>query len=176
MEVTENAPLTVEAPRSIAPVSLSVTLFALVTPTVEKLLLLSKVMLLATPAAKVVVPVTVRAPLSVMAPREVTASVPLTVEVPRSIAPVSLRATLLPFAIKTEPPKSFALSRVISLAAPAAKVVVPPTVRVPVSLMRPVVEMLKLPVTFKFPAKSTAPAAVTIISTSTAAFPRIKAF
>ena len=53
-------------------------------------------MLLAAPAARVVVPVMFRLPLSVIAPFAVTFKVPETVEAPRSISSVSVSATLFP--------------------------------------------------------------------------------
>ena len=94
--VTFKVPETVEAPISKAPTSLIVTLLPLVMIRVEKLLALSNVMLLAAPAAKVVVPVTDKAPESVIAPAVVTLKVPETVDAPRMIALVSVRATLRP--------------------------------------------------------------------------------
>ena len=58
------------------------TSLPLVMLTVLKLFALFKVMSLAAPAAKVVVPATTRAPLSVIAPLVVTFKVPLTVDAP----------------------------------------------------------------------------------------------
>ena len=93
-EVTVRLPLIVEAPRSMAPVSLSVTFLPLTTLTaLTKSLALLSVMLLAEPAVRVVVPVTARAPLSVMEPFAVTVRLPLIVDALRSIAPVSLSKT-----------------------------------------------------------------------------------
>src|SRR5689334_24425708 len=85
-------------------------------------------MLLAAPAARVVVPATTRAPLSVMAPLVVTVRPPLMVEAPRFRALMSLRVTLLPLTMLTVL-KSLALSKVMLLAAPAARVVVQATTR-----------------------------------------------
>ena len=53
-------------------------------------------MLLAAPAARVVIPVMSRLPLSVMPPLAVTFKVPETLEVPRSIVFASVSATLFP--------------------------------------------------------------------------------
>ncbi len=62
--VTPNVPLTVDAPKISELISVRETLLPLVTPTVLKLLpALLRVMLLATPAARVVAPVTFRMPL-----------------------------------------------------------------------------------------------------------------
>ena len=95
-------PETVEAPRSSALASRRLTLLPLVTATMLKLLAaLFKVMLLAAPATKVVVPVTASAPLWVNAPLVVTFSVPETVEAPKSKALASVRATLLPVVTAT---------------------------------------------------------------------------
>ncbi len=79
--VTLRFPPTVEAPRSSALMSLSVTLFPLAIETAPmKSFALSSAMSL-TPAAKVVVPVTIRFPLSVMAPPAVTLRLPPAVRV-----------------------------------------------------------------------------------------------
>ncbi len=125
--VTPRSPLMVEAPRSKAFTSLSVTVLPLTTLTVLKSLALSSVMLLAAPAVKMVGPVTVRLPLSVMAPLVVTVSPPLIVEVPRSKAFTSFNTTVLPLVMATVL-KSLALSSVMLLAAPAVKMVGPVTV------------------------------------------------
>ena len=108
---------------------------------------------------------TASAPLSVMAPVVLTDSAPPTVEGPRSTAPaavrvklaltaaeamdrapVSLSATLLPDTTVTAPLKLLALSRVMSLAAPAVSVVVVPMDSTPVSVMAPPALALKAPV------------------------------
>ncbi len=78
-------------------VSFSVTLLPETTDTAPtKLFALSSVMLLAAPAVRLVVPVTLRAPLSVIVPTAVTLRLPLMVEAPRTIAFVSFSVTLLP--------------------------------------------------------------------------------
>src|SRR3990167_6208505 len=88
-DVTDNVPEIVEAPKTIAPVSFSVTLLPEVIATVEKLLLLFNVISLLAPAAKVVVPVTAKLPLSVMAPDALTMNVLEIVDAPKSIALIS---------------------------------------------------------------------------------------
>ncbi len=131
--VTFKVPLTVEAARFSALASVRATLLPLVMPTVPKLFAaLFKVMLLAAPAVRVVVPVTVRAPDCVRAPLVVTFRVPLTVEAARSRASASARATLLPLVTPTVPKLFPALVRMMSLAGPAARVVVPAAVTAPV--------------------------------------------
>ena len=82
--VTPRVPLTVEAPRIRALVSFRLTLLPLVTATVLKLLALLRVMLLAAPAASVVVPVDGQGAAIVIAPLVVTFKVPETVEAARS--------------------------------------------------------------------------------------------
>ena len=108
--VTVSPPLMVEAPRSKALMSFNTTVLPLVMATVLKSLALSKVMLLAAPAASVVVPATVSGPLSVRAPLVVTVSPPLMVEAPRSRAFTSFNTTVLPLTTLTVL-KSLALSK-----------------------------------------------------------------
>ena len=121
MAVTVRLPLTVEAPRSMAPVSLSDTFRPLTTLTAPPKLLESlSVMSLAEPAVRVVVPATDRLPLSVIEPLAVTARLPLIETLPSvspldSVtendpleAPVTV-ATLVVMA--TEPLAAVALSR-----------------------------------------------------------------
>ena len=130
--VTARLPLTVEAARSMAPVSLSVTSLPLTTLTAPpKLLAESSVMSLATPAVTLVVPVTLSTPLSVIEPFAVTARLPLIVELPMVIALVSLSVTSLPLVMLTAPPKLLAVFSRMSLAEPAASVVVPVMLRLP---------------------------------------------
>ena len=88
-------------------------------------------MSLAAPAVRLVVPVIANAPLSVIAPAAVTTRLPLMVDAPKPIAPVSFRVTLLALTIVTSPPKLFALFSVMSLAAPAVRLVVPPITSAP---------------------------------------------
>ena len=127
--VTPKVPETVEAPRIRAFTSVRATLLPLVMPTVLKLFAaLLRVMLLAAPAASVVTPVTVSAPLWVRAPLVVTPKVPLTVDAARSRALASVSSTLLPLVMPTVLKLFAALLRVMLLAAPAARVVVPVTV------------------------------------------------
>ena len=134
--VTESVPLTVEAPRSMALVSLRVTFLPFVITTVAKLSELLSVISFAAPAASVVVELTTTFPESVIAPAAVTESVPLTVEAPRSMALVSLRETLLAETMATVP-KLFPPVSVISLAAPAVSEDVPGEVMVPDCVMAP---------------------------------------
>ena len=137
--VTFRVPEIVDAPRSSAFVSFSVTLFPDVITTVEKSSALSNVILFPAPAAKVAVPVTTTAPESVIAPAVVTESVPLTVDAPRSIAFVSVRLTLFPEVITTVEKSLLPLLRVMLLVAPDASVVVPVTVIAPLCVIAPVV-------------------------------------
>ena len=143
--VTPNVPLTVEAPKISALASVSATLLPFVTATVLKLLkALLSVMLFAAPAARVVTPVTLSAPLWVKAPAVVTFKVPEMMEAPRSRALISFSVTLFPLTTETAPVKLFALSSVMLLA-PAVKVVVPGTIRFPLSVMAPPAVTFKLP-------------------------------
>ncbi len=116
-------------------------------PTVLKLLpALFKVMLLAAPAARVVVtPVTVSAPLWVSAPLVVTPKVPETVEAARSRALASVSATLLPLVIPTVLKLFAALFKVMLFAAPAFNVVMPVTVTAPLWVSAPLVVTPKVP-------------------------------
>ncbi len=66
-----------------------------------------------------------------MSPPAVTFNVPLTVEAARSSALASVRATLLPLAMPTAPKLLPALFKVMLLAAPAPRVVVPVTAIAP---------------------------------------------
>ncbi len=139
------AALVVRAPVTVpltvrALVSVRVTSLPEVMTTALKLFALSRVMSLPVPAASVVVPVTVSAPESVSAPPVVTPRVPEMVEVPRARAPVSFSVTLLPLVMTTVPKLLAASSSVMLLAAPAARVAEPETVRVPVSVTAPAVE------------------------------------
>ena len=134
--VTERAPFTVDAPKIMPSKSLRLTLFPLVTATVENLLLaLSRVMLLA-PATRVVMPVTSKAPLCVTAPPAVRPKVPVIVEAPKIMAPASLKSTFPPLVTTTVEKLLAALFRVILLA-PAAKVVVPVTAKAPLWVTSP---------------------------------------
>ena len=134
--VTARLPLTVEAPRMSALVSVIVTLLPDAMATVLKLLLvLLSVMLLLAPAASVVTPVTLRAPSSVMAPSAVTPRVPLMVDVLSSMSSVSVIETLRPDETSSLPKSLLVSSRVMLLPAPALSVVVPPMLRVPLSVM-----------------------------------------
>ncbi len=143
--VTFNVPLTAEAARSSALLSTSVTLLPVAIPTVLKLLpALLRVMLLAAPAASVVVPVTVSGPDCVTAPAVVTFKVPEMVEGPRTRALISFRTTAFPLVTETAPVKLFALLSVM-LFAPAVKVVVPGTTRLPMSVMAPPAATVRLP-------------------------------
>ena len=95
--LTPNVPDTVEAPRSRAFASVTVTLFPLVITSEAKLLAASsRVISFPDPAASVVAPVTVRVPESVIAPAVFTPNVPETVEAPRIRAFASVTATLFP--------------------------------------------------------------------------------
>src|SRR5487761_378877 len=94
----------------------------------------------------VAAPVTASTPVCVSAPLACTASVPLTVLAPSTVALLLVSSTLLPLVIPTAPVNAFAaLLRVMLLAAPAARVVVPATVNAPVWVMAPVVVALRLP-------------------------------
>ena len=136
--VRARVPVTVEALSTRALVSVSDTLFPLVMPTLLKSLpALVRVMSFATPAASVVVPVTVAAPLWVRAPLVVTLRLPLTVEVPNTRALASVSDTLFPLVIPTVLKLLPALVNVMSFAAPAASVVVPVTVTAPLWVMAP---------------------------------------
>ena len=121
---------------------------------------------MAAPAASVVVAVTARAPLSVMAPVVVTSKVPETVEAASIRALASTRVTLLPLVMATVAKSLVATSRVMSLAAPAASVVVPETVEAALSVTAPVVLRLKVaavtPATPATVPRSTASASVTV--------------
>ena len=136
--VTTRSPLIVDAPKPIAPMSLRVTLSALtIVTSPPKLFALSSVMSLAAPAVRLVVPVIANAPLSVIAPVAVTTRSPLMVDAPKPIAPVSLRVTLSALTIDTSPPKLFNWSSVMSLAAPAVRLVVPVIANAPLSVIAP---------------------------------------
>src|SRR5438128_531831 len=144
--VTPKVPEIVEAPRSRALASVRLTLSPLVTPTVLKSLpALLSVMLLAAPAARVVIPVTFRAPLWVTAPAVVTFRVPDTVEAPKMRALTSRTLTLLPLVTATVLKLLAALFRVMLLAAPAASVVTPVTARAPLWVTAPAVVTPKVP-------------------------------
>ena len=149
--VTFSAPETVEAPRIKALVSFSVTLRPLVIATVLKLLALSKVISLPAPAASVVVPVTARFPLSVSVPAVVTFNVPAIVDVRRSNALLSTNVTLRPDVIPIVLKLFDALFSVISLAAPAARDVVPVTFSAPLWVIAPSVVTPNVPDTVEAP-------------------------
>ena len=157
----------VEAPRSKAFTSLSVTVLPLTMLTVLKSFALFKVMLLAAPAARVVGPATVRLPLSVIAPLVVTVSPPLMVEAPRSKAFTSLSVTVLPLTMLTVL-KSFALFKVMLLAAPAVRVVGPATVRLPLSVRAPLVVTVSPPLMVEAPrSKAFTSLSVTVLPLTT---------
>ena len=101
------------------------------------------------PAAVAFTPTAATTPELVMAPPEVTVRLPLIVEAPRAIAPVSLSVTFLPLTTLTAPTKSLALLSVMSLAEPAVRVVVPVTVRAPLSVMAPPAAIVALPPTVR---------------------------
>ena len=160
--VIVNPPDTVDAARSMALVSINVTLFPVVIPTVEKLFVaVSKVMLLPLPAASVVVPVTAKAPLSVIAPLEVTLKVPDTVEAAKSMALVSTNVTLFPVVIPNVEKLFVAVSSVMLLPEPAANVVVPVTARAPLSVIAPEAVAVRAPPTVVAP-KTSAPLLVNV--------------
>ncbi len=143
--VTPNVPLTVDAPKISELISVRATLLPLVTPTVPKsFAALFKAMLLAAPAVRVVVPVTVSGPVCVTAPAVVTFKAPEMVEGPRARALISFRTTTFPLVTETAPVKLFALLSVM-LFAPAVKVVVPGTTRLPMSVMAPPAVTVRLP-------------------------------
>ena len=96
----------------------------------------SRVMALA-PDVKLEVPVTAKTPLSVIDPPPVTLRFPLTVDAPSAMAFVSTRVMLLPLVNITVPKLLLEVSKVILLVAPDARVVVPETVIVPVSVIGP---------------------------------------
>ena len=136
----------------MAPVSLSDTFRPLTTLTAPpKSLSASSVMSWAEPAVRVAVPATDRFPLSVTEPLAVTARLPLTVEAPRSMAPVSLSVRLFTLKTLTAPPKSLALSSVMSLPEPASSAVVPETSSAPLSVMAPVAATARLPLIVEAP-------------------------
>ncbi len=77
---------------------------------------------------------------------------PLTVEAPRIKALASARLTLLPLVMLTAPVKLLAaLLKVMSLAAPAAKVVTPVTASTPLWVMAPEVVTPKVPLMVEAP-------------------------
>ena len=147
--VRARLPEIVEAPRSIALMSLSVTSSAAMIATgPPKSLAASSVMALTLPASSVVAPPTKIAPESVIPPAVVTARLPEMVEAPRFIAPFSLSVTSSPLVITTGPPKVLVeLASVMSLADPAARVVVPLTKRVPLCVIAPLAVNARLPET-----------------------------
>ena len=134
---TPKVPLTVDAPRISAFVSVTATLLPEVIVTVLKLLAAEfSVMSFPEPAANVATPPMTSVPLSVITPAVVTPSVPVMLIAPRSIAPVSFSAAFVPFVMATVE-KLFALSSVMLFAAPGASVVVPVTASAPLSVMFP---------------------------------------
>ena len=137
---TPRVPLTVDAPRIRALLSVSLTFLPLVMPTVLKLLAdVPKVISFAAPAARVVTPVTVNAPPCVIAPAVATPRVPLTVDAPRIKASASARLTLLPLVMPTAPKLLVEVVRVMLFAAPASRVVTPATVNLPLCVIAPAV-------------------------------------
>ena len=144
--VTVRLPLIVDAPKSSAPVSTSDTSLPLPTLTAPpKSLASSSVMSFAAPAERLVVPAIERLPLSVIVPLAVTARLPLTVDAPRSMAPTSFSVTFLPLTTLTVSPKLLAASSVMSLAEPAVRLVVPVTLRAPLSVIAPSAVTVRLP-------------------------------
>ena len=88
------------------------------------------------PAVSVVVPVISSFPLSLIAPPALRLRLPLTVEAPRSIAPASFSVTFLPLTMLTAPLKLLlAVSSTMSLPAPAVSEVVPVMASAAVSVM-----------------------------------------
>ena len=121
----------------------------------------SRVMAFAAPAARVVEPATLIAPNCVTAPAVVTARLPEIVETPRTIAPELVSATSPPLVIPTNPANVLpASASVMSLAEPAARVVVPLTARVPLCVIAPAV------VTDKSPEIVEAPRSISSVSLS----------
>ncbi len=121
MAVTFNAPLTVEAPRSSALMSASVTLLPLTIETAPaKSFALSSAMLLA-PAAKVVVPGTVRFPLSVMAPPAVTVKLPPAVSVKVGSVIGALSYVRVRFRRLVSPPKAGTVAAAFTLRKPTSR-------------------------------------------------------
>ena len=166
LAVMTRLPLTVEAPRSMSPMSLSETSLPLTTLTAPlKLLTASSVISLADPAVRLVVPVIERLPLSVIEPLEVTVRLPVTVDAARSSAPVSASDTFLPLTTLTAPTKLLASSSVMSLAAPAPRLVVPAIERLPLSVIVP------LAVTARLPLIVEAPRSMELVSTSVTFLP-----
>ena len=121
-------------------------------PTVLKLLFsMYRPMLFAAPAARVVAPVTVNAPLWVIAPAVATASVPLTVDADRIKASASFRLTFLPLVMPTVLKLLLDVARLISFAAPAARVVAPVTFNVQLCVIAPAVATASVPLTVDAP-------------------------
>ena len=82
----------------------------------------------------------------------------------RSNAPVSLKVAFSALTTVTEPPKLFALSRVMLFPGPAVMLVVPVIAKVPVSVTSPAAVRIKLREIVDVPANSTAVASFKVIS------------
>ena len=160
--VTVRRPLIVEAPRSSAFVSLSVTALPLTMATVPKLFATaSSVTLLPKPAVIEVVPGTTSVPLSETRPAAVTVRPPVSVTPAKSMAPVSLKVALAPFTTVTLPPKLFAASSVMLLPAPGVSEVEPVTEILPLSVIAPADVSTRFPV-IATPPKSIAPVSLRV--------------
>ena len=114
-------------------------------------------------AVTFVVNAMVLVPESVTAPPAVRVRLPLIVDAARSNAPVSLKTAFSALTTVTEPPKLFALSRVM-FPGPAVMLVVPVIAKVPVSVTSPAAVRIKLREIVDVPANSTAVASFKVIS------------
>ncbi len=178
--VTTRLPLTVLAPRSIVPVSLSVTLLPLTTETAPpKSLALPRVMSFAVPALKLVVPAIVRTPELVMLPPAsvaallvLIASAPASVRVLSTAPPVPVPAPVFTVSVMPVPaivvasawlkPWAPAPSWLASrLTAPAPAVMPPSTARASCALRLTAPPLLAIA-----PPAVRVPAAVVAISTN----------
>ena len=99
---------------------------------------------------------------SVMAPAAVMAKSPVMLEDPSTKPLTSLSVTLPPLVIETVPMKSLASSSVMSLMVPAARVVVPETLRLPESVIAPAAVRARMPVIVDW-ARVTGPATLSDI-------------
>ena len=147
----------VEAPRTRALASARLTLLAdtTVTAPVKSLDALARVMLLAAPAVRLVVPGTTNAPLWVI-PVAVTFRLPSSVRACRSSEVMSTTVTswMLPAEARklTLPPKLLpALSRVMEVALGTVKLEVPLTSRLPLSLRAPPALTVRVPLMVEAP-------------------------
>ena len=145
--VTPKVPLTVLAPNTMALASVRLTLLPEVMTAVLKSLALFNVMLLAAPAANVVVPVILKAPDCVMAPVVFTFKVPLTVLPPNTMALVSVTFTLLAELMLNVLKLLVPVVKVMLLPEPAVRVVAPVTAKAPDCVMAPLVLTPKVPLT-----------------------------